>query len=252
MVNSANDGLELEALEAVLAPADGDGSTTAIAKQAPDTIATPLANETTAAYSHGEIAPQSVTNQTVADTTTGETAVSKTVALATEIALASIPTITTQGEGNAKATGNPYIRLRLDDNHLAAVNTDQAQEVLVIPQQRLTVMPNMPAAVMGLLNHRSRIFWVLDLPQLFGLTPLDPRSPDYHLAILRVNDKSIGLAVKEVQGVTRFSTETIQSALDHQLSPGLIPYLKGCTPQEEEMLLVLDAEAISSYSGYLA
>lgn len=179
-------------------------------------------------------------------------AVSKTVALATEIALASIPTITTQGTGNAKTAGIPHIRLRLDDNHLAAVNTDQAQEVLVIPQQRLTVMPNMPAAVMGLLNHRSRIFWVIDLPQLFGLTPLDPRSPEYHLAILQVNNKSIGLAVQAVQGVARFSTEVIQSVIDNELSPGLIPYLKGCIPQDNEMLLILDSIAISSYSGYRA
>ena len=229
MVNSTNDGLELAALEATLGAADWDNDDAAIAT------------------------PQRVAaSQHINDTTTEEAAVSETVALAAEIALASIPTVTAQGTGNAKATGNPHIRLRLDDNHLAAINTDQAQEVLVIHQQRLTVMPNMPAAVMGLLNHRSRIFWVLDLPQLFGLTPLEPRSPEYHLAILRVNEKSIGLAIQEVQGVTRFSTEVIQSAIDNELSPGLIPYLKGCIPQDEEMLLVLDGAAISSYSGYRA
>lgn len=195
----------------------------------------------------------SPTSTQVANTTSQrETVVSETVALAAEIALASIPTITTPGQGNAKATGHPHIRLRLDDHTVATINTAQAQEVLVIPQQRLTVMPNMPMAVMGLLNHRSRIFWVVDLPQLFGLTPLDPRSLEYHLAILRVNGQSIGLAVQEVQGVTRFSTDIIQSAIDNELPPGLIPYLKGCIPQDDEMLLVLDSVAISSYSGYRA
>ncbi len=222
MVNSTHDGLEQEALATDLALAKWDGS-------------------------------EAVSNKEIAETTTvGDTAVNDTVALATEITLASIPTVALQGGSSTKSTGNPHIRLRLDDNTLAAINTDQAQEVLVIPQQRLTVMPNMPAAVMGLLNHRSRIFWVLDLPQLFGLTPLDPRSPEYHLAILRVNNKPIGLAVQEVQGVTRFSTELIQSAIDNELSPGLIPYIQGCIPQNDEKLLVLDAVAISSYSGYQA
>lgn len=92
------------------------------------------------------------------------------VALATEIALASVSTAAQAAEQN-EATSLPHIRLGLDGNAIAAVNTDQAQEVMVIPQQRLTVMSNMPTTVMGLVNHRSRIFWVLDLPQLFGLPP---------------------------------------------------------------------------------
>ena len=163
--------------------------------------------------------------------------------------LATIPKIATQQTPNALALGDPHIRLRLDAHHVAAIHTALAQEVMVIPQQRLTLMPNMPAAVMGLLNHRSRIFWVLDLPKLFGLVPLDPRSPEYHIAILRVNDKPVGIAVQQVQGITRFSTESIQSALDNDVSTGLIPYLQGCIPQVEEMLLVLDAAAISAYSG---
>lgn len=166
-----------------------------------------------------------------------------------EASLARIPQIATQPRHNTKRLGQPHVCLRLDQKHQAAINTALAQEVLVIPQQRLTVMPNMPAAVMGLLNHRSRIFWVIDLPQLFGLVPLDPRSPEYHLAILRVNDKPVGIAVQQVQGITRFSTENIQSALDNDIAPGLVPYLQGCIPQAEEMLLVLDAAAISGYSG---
>ncbi len=238
MANSTTNELTSDTPENSLEETAWDGDGAEIAESASYGISAPISGDNAA----------EVTGTNKA----GEITVSETVALATEIALASIPQITPQGEGNAKAIGNPHIRLRLDDNHLAAVNTDQAQEVLVIPQQRLAVMPNMPTPVMGLLNHRSRIFWVIDLPELFGLTPLDPRSPEYHLAILRVNNKSIGLAVQEVQGVARFSTEVIQSAIDNELSPGLIPYLKGCIPQESEMLLVLDAVAISSYSGYRA
>lgn len=173
------------------------------------------------------------------------------MALAQEIAWASMPILKAQEPGIAKAAGRPHVRLQLDQDHLAAIHAEQAQEVLVISQQRLTVMPNMPPAVMGLLNHRSRIFWVLDLPLLLGLTPLDPRSPEYSLAILRVNGKSVGLATQEIQGITRFSTDVIQSAVDKELSPGLMPYLKGYIPQGNEMLLILDAIAISSYTGDL-
>jgi positive phototaxis protein PixI len=161
----------------------------------------------------------------------------------------AIPTIAAQIKLNARAIGNPHVRLRLDNETIAAVNTDLAQEVMVIPQQRLTVMPNMPPAVMGLLNHRSRIFWVLDLPRLFGLTPLDPRLSEYHLAILRVNNKSVALAVQQVEGVARFTPEEIESPLEHELAAELVPYLQGCIPQGEDVLLVLDAAAISAYDA---
>ena len=161
----------------------------------------------------------------------------------------SIPTIESAIEPGNEVAGDPYIRLSLDGRTMAAVSTDQAQEVMVIPRHRLTVMPNMSTAAMGLLNHRSRIFWVLDLPQLFGLPPLDPRSQEYHLVILRINDQAVGLAVQSVLGVTRFSTAEIQSPLDHDITPGLVPYLKGCLPKAEELLLVLDAEVVAAYSG---
>ncbi|NJN31729.1 MAG: purine-binding chemotaxis protein CheW [Synechococcales cyanobacterium RM1_1_8] len=161
----------------------------------------------------------------------------------------TMPAIAAPAEHSSQSLGLPHVRLRLDDRTLAVLNTDLAQEVMVIPQQRLTVMPNMPPAVMGLLNHRSRIFWALDLPQLFGLTPLDPRSPEYHLAILRVNDKSVALAVQQVQGVARFTPDAIESPLDHEIAPGLVPYLQGCIPQTEAMLLVLDAAAIAAYDA---
>jgi len=161
-----------------------------------------------------------------------------------------IPTIAAPTEVNNQALGEPHIRLRLDEQTLAVISTSQAQEVLVVPQQRLTVMPNMPAAVVGLLNHRSRIFWVLDLPQLCGLAPLDPRSLEYHLAILRIDDKSVGLAVRQVVGVTRFPEIEIQSPMGQKdIDPSLVPYLRGYMPQAEGILLVLEAAAIAAYSG---
>ncbi len=163
-------------------------------------------------------------------------------------AMASIaPTL--QATTALQNSGEPYIRLQLDQRAIAAVSTAHAQEVVVVAAQQLTVIPNKPRSIMGLLNHRSRIFWVLDLPQIFGLTPLDPRAPEYHIAILRVGSLHVGVAVKAIQGVTRLSADLIESPVDNALPLGLVPYLRGCIPSQQEMLLILDAEAIATYTG---
>jgi chemotaxis signal transduction protein len=49
--------------------------------------------------------------------------------------------------------------------------------------------------------------------------------------------------------VTRFSPEEVRSPLDHDIAAGLVPYLQGCIPQVEEILLVLDALAIADYDA---
>jgi positive phototaxis protein PixI len=155
-----------------------------------------------------------------------------------------------------RGDGLPHIRLRVDEQIVVAVSTLQSQEVITIPQQRLTVIPNMPPMAMGLINHRSRVFWLLDLPHLLGLTPLAPRAAEYTLAIVRVGQLSLGLAVREVQGNIRLSPDQIQSPLG-QVNAQLVPYLKGVVidptaqvppakaGQKASEIWVLDAGAIA-------
>lgn len=124
----------------------------------------------------------------------------------------------------------------------------------MIPNHRLSVMPNMASAVMGLLNHRSRVIWVVDLSQLLGLSPLNPRPPEHHLAILQAGGISLGLAIREVQGITRILPTAITSTLAPDLPSDMTPYLRGCVMPEtrrpdQKPLLILDAEAIAAYSA---
>lgn len=136
-----------------------------------------------------------------------------------------------------------YLRLELSQNIAAALPMKQAQEVLSLKRDRITVMPNMPDCVLGLINQRSRIFWVVDLCQLLELQPIERSLQQYNLAIVRTKEAALGLIVPVVKGVTRLAIEDIQSPVGN-VSPGLVPYLQGCFLQEKNILLVLDAEAI--------
>jgi len=120
---------------------------------------------------------------------------------------------------------------------------------LILPSRRLTPMPNMPAPMMGLMNRRSRVIWVVDLAQLLGLSMLDASSTQqYMLILIQVGAVPLGLAVHQVEGITRLKPDAIQSPVG-QVTSALVPYLRGCVlqqqSQKQEILLVLDGEAIA-------
>jgi positive phototaxis protein PixI len=136
-----------------------------------------------------------------------------------------------------------YLKLQLDPQTQAALPMDFAQEVLTVSAGRLTFMPNMPSCVLGLLNQRSRVFWMVDLPQLLEFQSLSLDTQQYNVIIVRVGNFALALAVLTVKGVVRFGVEAIQSPIG-TVSAGLTPYLRGWIPQEKEILLVLDPQAI--------
>jgi positive phototaxis protein PixI len=146
-----------------------------------------------------------------------------------------------------KSSGEAYLKFRLSHQTAAVFSMRYVQEALILPARRLTPMPNMPAPLLGLMNRRSRVSWVVDLPQMLGLSTLDMNMQQYTVILVQVGPVPLGLAVQQVEGLTRLQPDDIQSPLG-QVSSALVPYLRGCTlqqhEQKQEILLVLDAEAI--------
>lgn len=136
-----------------------------------------------------------------------------------------------------------YLRLQLDGQVTALLPLNSAQEVLSVPITQITPMPNMPGCTLGLLNQRSRIFWVIDLSQLLEMPPLDLSLQQFNVVIIRVGKAALGLAVREVKGVIQIPVDDIQSPMG-TVAPGLTLYLQGCVLQTAEILLVLDPQAI--------
>ncbi len=142
-----------------------------------------------------------------------------------------------------RTSGDPYLKLHLCARTPALLSMQHTQEAMVLPARRLTPMPNMPSSLLGLTNRRSRVLWVVDLAQMLGLPPLQTTVQQQSVVIIQVGAAPLGLAVHHVEGITWVLPETIQTVPD-QLSTGLVPYLRGCVLQSNDLALVLDAEAI--------
>ena len=139
--------------------------------------------------------------------------------------------------------GDAYLKLQLDLTTVSALLLDHIQEVLVIPVEQITFMPNMPDCVLGLINRRNKVLWLVDFPQMMGLESLERDVRQYHIAIARLENVLLGLAVKQVRGVIRLTAAEIESPQDDD-APNLKPYLKGRFLEQGESLMVLDAKAI--------
>lgn len=143
--------------------------------------------------------------------------------------------------------GDPYLRLQLDQQTAAILPMKFTQQVVVVPSRQVTPIPNMPNPVLGLLNQRSRVFWVVDLPQVLGLGSQNINSQQYNVVILQVGEASVGLVVNEVKGIARYTEDLIESH-HGTVAANLVPYLQGCVMQPTGVLLVLHGEAILNSS----
>lgn len=135
-----------------------------------------------------------------------------------------------------------YLRFALGSQP-ALLPTRQVQEAIATPAARITPMPNMPPALLGLINRRSRVLWVVDLALLLGLPTAYPNSQQYNLVLLQVGTVSLGLRVSQINGILSLPPQHMQPPPTH-VPPALVPFLRGCVLQEGEVLLGLDGEAL--------
>lgn len=150
-----------------------------------------------------------------------------------------------------RSSGDAFLRFELCPQTPAVFAMRHVQEAMAIPARRLTPMPNMPPYMLGLMNRRSRVLWVVDLAQMLGLAVLDANVQQYNLVIIQVGTVALGLAVQHIEGITWIEPHQIQSPIG-QISSALVPYLRGCAlqtqQQKQEILLVLEAESIAQSS----
>jgi twitching motility protein PilI len=146
-----------------------------------------------------------------------------------------------------RTQGDAYLKFQLTPEIWAVLAMEHVQEVLSLPAHRLTPMPNLSAWVLGLINWRSRILWVIDLAQLLAVSRLEANCQQYSLLLIRVGEIALGLAVGQMGNITSLPATDIQ-APPADIGPGLVPYLQGCVLQEQDILLVLEAKAIAQSS----
>ncbi|MGK7958212.1 MAG: chemotaxis protein CheW, partial [Crocosphaera sp.] len=116
--------------------------------------------------------------------------------------------------------GEPYLRCQLTPKINGLVSMEFVQESLLVPGEQITFIPNMPSFVMGLMTSRDRVFFVIDLPHLMGLSSPCPLLQTYQIIVLRISsfisettnpdqELLLGFVVPRIQGVIRVMSKQI-------------------------------------------
>ena len=105
--------------------------------------------------------------------------------------------------------GDAYLKLQLEDKVKSILPLAQIKEVALIPIEQVTFIPSMAKCILGLVYRRNRVIWIVDLPQILNLTPIDCQTDRYQVAIAHHENMALGLVVPQIQEVIRLSQEEI-------------------------------------------
>ena len=107
---------------------------------------------------------------------------------------------------------------------------------------------------MGLMTSRDRVFFVIDIPHLMGLSSPCALLQTYQIIVLRISplmsqatnsDKEsfLGLVVPRIQGVMRVMPEKIETSQE-SFSSELTPYIQGKIMDSGKPLPIFNLTAI--------
>ena len=144
--------------------------------------------------------------------------------------------------------GESYLKFQLAPRVPAVFAAQVVEEATVLPASQVTAIPNMPPCVLGLINRRSRVIWMANLVRLLGMPVPDRPRQEYSMVIVK-SGASLGLVVDEIDGIIHLPVSALRPP-PSQANPVLLPYLRGCAVQADQLLLVLDAEAVLQSSVF--
>lgn len=138
------------------------------------------------------------------------------------------------------------------DKSLFAIALLCVREVLVFHQQAITPVPNTQPSLLGLTNLRGEILAVLDFGRSIGISPVDWHSEEGRILVVEAPDRNdvrltpmrMGLAVSFVEGVQSLNLDRIVSA--REVNEQLAPLLRGLYDRQGRLLMIVDAEAITT------
>ena len=120
------------------------------------------------------------------------------------------------------------------------VRISQVQEIIRVGN--ITIVPNAPSYMEGVINLRGRVLPVLNIRKRLKL-PEAENSKESRIVVTEVNDKIIGLLVDSVSHVIRVQSEQIEDAPEEILEAET-DYITGVIKLKEQIIILLDLEKL--------
>jgi len=116
----------------------------------------------------------------------------------------------------------------------------------IVKTGTVTMIPNSPDFLKGVINLRSKIVGVIDLEKRFLLKREDEEHTGKHIVIAMIGDGTFGLLVDEVTDVLRLPKEDIKLPPETITKKIGIDYVTGIGTLQDKLIILLDLEKVLS------
>lgn len=151
-----------------------------------------------------------------------------------------------QGEGGSDRNGAradgvtlQFVGFRLDREEYGIPITT-IQEIIVM--KPITRIPQVPAAIEGLINLRGSVLPIINLRRLFGLPPKE-FDDETRTVIVNVGGRTLGYVVDEVTQVMRIAADQIQPTPVAVASVAR-RHIAGLARLDDRLLIILDIDKL--------
>lgn len=127
-----------------------------------------------------------------------------------------------------------FVIFKLGHEHFA-VETDKI--LSINDMMTITLVPNAPAHIKGLVNLRGSIKSLVDINLLLNI---DSNNKQNNIIILKVDEEELGITVDEVEEVLDINEQSLQKLETHNTEG----YIKGVIELDERLLTVIDIEKL--------
>ena len=142
-----------------------------------------------------------------------------------------------------------FLRFNLDESQLGLIPIEAVKETLLIETEKITPIPNMPLACLGLMNARDEVFPVIDLSIALGIEQNPKSTRKYQVIVIDIqphlpDTQLLGLIVPQIQGFSKFQTVEI-SELSSASNSNLDTAVQGVLTLDNEDYWILDVSQLN-------
>lgn len=143
---------------------------------------------------------------------------------------------------------NDYFFVQLRQSIKVVLPLNSVKEVISLSYGEVCPIPGVVPALLGVVNQRGKLLWVLDLGDLLKIPPSVENitsQADLTLLVLksRINEQQVGCVVKALKGVVSIDSTELQ-AIETQINPTLKSFSSAIAIVEQEAVASLDINAI--------
>jgi twitching motility protein PilI len=138
-----------------------------------------------------------------------------------------------------------YFQVTIDQGLNLAVDLNQVVEVVKVQGSQICPIPGVNPALLGVVNQRGSLLWVLELARLLNVTDtlFNLKSQAWlNLMILKSNNQALSCQITSLKGIVSLDPEKFNYS-DQKLNQ-YRPFLSATAALNYESILLLDIDSI--------